>query len=90
VGPRAGLDDVENILDHTGTRNSDLLVVQPVGSRYTDCAIPTHGYIILNQYELEFNLPDFYSKRSNAKLHWNSTVSEMKHTVCNLCETNVY
>jgi hypothetical protein len=28
------------ILDPTGTRNSDPSVVQPVASRYTDCAIP--------------------------------------------------
>jgi hypothetical protein len=36
VGPRVGLDDLEKILDPTGTRNSDPSVVQPVASRYTD------------------------------------------------------
>jgi hypothetical protein len=36
VGPKTGLDDVEKILDPTGTRNSDPSVVQPVASRYTD------------------------------------------------------
>jgi hypothetical protein len=30
----------EKILDPTGTRNSTPSVVQPVASRYTDCAIP--------------------------------------------------
>jgi hypothetical protein len=39
VDPRAGLDEVEKILDPTGTRNSDLSVVQPVASRYIDYAI---------------------------------------------------
>jgi hypothetical protein len=33
VGPRTGLDDMEKILDPS--------VVQPVGSRYTDYAVPT-------------------------------------------------
>jgi hypothetical protein len=41
VDPRAGLDDVEKILEPTGTRNSDPSVVQDVASRYTDYAIPT-------------------------------------------------
>jgi hypothetical protein len=36
VGPRADLDNVEKILDPTGTPNSDPPVVQPVTSRYTD------------------------------------------------------
>jgi hypothetical protein len=35
VGPRTGLDDVEK-----RDSNSDLSVVQPVASRYTDYAIP--------------------------------------------------
>jgi hypothetical protein len=39
VGSRAGLDDVEKILDPTGTRNTDSSVVQPLASRYTDYAI---------------------------------------------------
>jgi hypothetical protein len=40
VGPRSGLDDVEKrkFLTLPGL-NSDPLVVQPVASRYTDCAI---------------------------------------------------
>jgi hypothetical protein len=40
VGPRASLDDVEKILDPYWDSNSDPSVVQPVASRYTDCAIP--------------------------------------------------
>jgi hypothetical protein len=36
MDPKAGLDDVEKILGP----NSDLLIVQPVTSRYTDYAIP--------------------------------------------------
>jgi hypothetical protein len=41
VGPRAGLDDVERrkFLTLPGFE-LDPLVVQPVASRYTDCAIP--------------------------------------------------
>jgi hypothetical protein len=38
VDPRAGLDDLEKILDPTGTRNSDPSVVQSIASRYTDYA----------------------------------------------------
>jgi hypothetical protein len=37
---RSGQFGEEKILDPTGTRNSDPLVVQPVASRYTDYAIP--------------------------------------------------
>jgi hypothetical protein len=40
VGPRTGLDEVKRILDPTGTGTPTSLVVQPVASRYTDCAIP--------------------------------------------------
>jgi hypothetical protein len=40
VGRRASLDDVEKILDPTGTRTLDPSAVQPVASRYTDYAIP--------------------------------------------------
>jgi hypothetical protein len=40
VGPRASLDAAEKILDHTGTRNSEPSVFQPVASRYTDYTIP--------------------------------------------------
>jgi hypothetical protein len=36
---RSGLGGEEKILDPTGTRNSDLSVVQPVASYYTDCSI---------------------------------------------------
>jgi hypothetical protein len=36
VGPRAGLDNTEKILDPTGTQNSDPSVVQPVASHYTN------------------------------------------------------
>jgi hypothetical protein len=39
VDPRAGLDDVEKITDPTGTRTPTFSVVQPVASRYTDCAL---------------------------------------------------
>jgi hypothetical protein len=43
VGPRAGLDDVENrkFLTLPGL-NCDPSVVQPVASRYTDYATPAH------------------------------------------------
>jgi hypothetical protein len=40
VGRRAGVDEVEKILDPTGTRNPTPSVLQPVASPYTDCAIP--------------------------------------------------
>jgi hypothetical protein len=45
VDPRAGLDDVEkkHSLPHRDS-NSDPPVVQPVASRYTDCAIPDPYY----------------------------------------------
>jgi hypothetical protein len=36
VDLRAGLDDLEKILDPTGTRNPTPSIVQPVASRYTD------------------------------------------------------
>jgi hypothetical protein len=42
AGPRAGLGDVEKILDPHRDSNSDPSVVQPVGSLYTDYAIPAH------------------------------------------------
>jgi hypothetical protein len=47
VIPRAGLGDVERrkILSLPGS-NSDLLAVQPVASRYTDCSIKIHNFII--------------------------------------------
>jgi hypothetical protein len=45
VGLRTGLDDVEKkeFLPLPDS-NSDLSVVQPVASRYTDCAIPVPSY----------------------------------------------
>jgi hypothetical protein len=46
VDPRAGLDDVEK----RKSSNSDPSVVQPVASRYTDCAIPVP--ILLSTYTL--------------------------------------
>jgi hypothetical protein len=44
VGPRAGLDDVEErkFLTLPGLELRSLLV-QPVASRYTDCAIPARN-----------------------------------------------
>jgi hypothetical protein len=39
---RSGRYGEEIILDSTGTWNPNLSVVQPVASRYTDCAIPAH------------------------------------------------
>jgi hypothetical protein len=45
VGPRAGLDAVEMRKFLTlPDSNSDSSVVQPVGSGYTDCAIPAHQH----------------------------------------------
>jgi hypothetical protein len=43
VGPRTGLDEVEKrkFLPYRDS-NFDPSVVQPVASRYTDCAIPAH------------------------------------------------
>jgi hypothetical protein len=41
VGPRAGLDDMEKWKFLLPPElKSDPLVVQPIASRYTDCAIP--------------------------------------------------
>jgi hypothetical protein len=45
VGPRTGLDELEKIVNHTGTRNSNPFVIQPVGRRYTDWAIPVLGLV---------------------------------------------
>jgi hypothetical protein len=47
VDPRAGLDDVEKILDSTRDSNSDLTVVQPVAKRNTDYAIPASLCLLL-------------------------------------------
>jgi hypothetical protein len=51
VDPRAGVGDVEKILDPTGTRIPTSSVVQPVASRYTDYAIP-RGVILLAFLEI--------------------------------------
>jgi hypothetical protein len=42
LAPRAGLDDVEKrkFLTLDGTQTPTSLVVQPIASSYTDCAIP--------------------------------------------------
>jgi hypothetical protein len=40
---RSGRRGEKKIFDPTGTRNSDPSVIQPVGSRYTDCAIRAPG-----------------------------------------------
>jgi hypothetical protein len=43
VDPSAGLDDVEKIIDPTGTRTPSIpSVVQFVASRFTGYAIPAH------------------------------------------------
>jgi hypothetical protein len=44
AGPRTGLDDVEKIFAPTGTRSLTPRPVQPVASRYTDCAIPAPSW----------------------------------------------
>jgi hypothetical protein len=41
VGPRAGLNGCGKSRHHRG---SSPLPVQPVASRYTDCAIPAHSW----------------------------------------------
>jgi hypothetical protein len=38
MGPRAGLNNVEKILDTTGTRSPTLRVIQSVAGSYTDYA----------------------------------------------------
>jgi hypothetical protein len=47
VDPKADLDDVEKrkFLPHWDT-NSETSVVQPVASRYTDCAILAHSILL--------------------------------------------
>jgi hypothetical protein len=40
---RSGRHGEVKILDPTGTFTPDLSVVQPVASRYTDCAIPAQA-----------------------------------------------
>lgn len=45
VGPRAGIDECEKILPQPGV---DPRIAQPVTSRYTDCAVPTH-FALLRQ-----------------------------------------
>jgi hypothetical protein len=52
VDPRTGVDEVEKILDLTGTQNSDPSVVQLVASHYTDCANPAHIYMCTVTYEI--------------------------------------
>jgi hypothetical protein len=49
VNPRAGLDDMEKwkFLPHLDS-NTDPSVVQPVISRYTDCAIPALNWYLLS------------------------------------------
>jgi hypothetical protein len=47
VNPRAGLDDVEKILDPIGTRNSGPSVVEPVAGRYTDWAPPAPEFEVV-------------------------------------------
>jgi hypothetical protein len=44
---RSGRRGEENILDPTGTRNSDPSVVQPVVSRYTDYATSAHKQFVI-------------------------------------------
>jgi hypothetical protein len=39
VVPRPDVDDVEKILDPTGTRTPNPFVVRPIASRYNDCAV---------------------------------------------------
>jgi hypothetical protein len=57
VDPRTGLDDVEKIIDPTGTRNPTPSVVQPVASRHTDYAIPAHEeYLGKN---INYEAPDY-------------------------------
>jgi hypothetical protein len=48
VDPRDSLDDLEkeNSCPYRDS-NSNLSVVQPVASRYTDCAIPAHIYFAI-------------------------------------------
>jgi hypothetical protein len=45
LGPRAGMDDMENFLDLNRDSNSDPLVVQPVASRHTEYAIQTLSFL---------------------------------------------
>jgi hypothetical protein len=46
VGPRAGLDDVKKILDHTGSRTQ----TPRSSSRYTDYGIPAPGDRVAHLY----------------------------------------
>jgi hypothetical protein len=60
VDPRAGLDYVDKrILDPTGTRNSDLSVVQPVSSRYTDCDIQKNWSLLYFDRLHVFSIPEY-------------------------------
>jgi hypothetical protein len=55
VDPRARLDDMEN-------SNSDPFVIQPIESRYTDCAIPAPYFIFIRfQSEPTAVVEDIYS-----------------------------
>jgi hypothetical protein len=58
MDPRAFLDDVEKILDTTGTRTPTPRSSSPAVSHYIDCAIPAlptaykiHNFIINSEWE---------------------------------------
>jgi hypothetical protein len=50
VAPRASLDAAEKIPDSIRTPDSDPSVVQPIASRYTNCAIILVTYEIIYMY----------------------------------------
>jgi hypothetical protein len=52
VIPRAGLDDVEKILEPTWTRTPTPRYCSPVSSRYTDYAVPAPKDDVLISYLL--------------------------------------
>jgi hypothetical protein len=58
---RSGRLGEEKILDPTRTLNSDLLVVQPIGSHYTDYAIlaPPILFMVITVFECDSNRSQF-------------------------------
>jgi hypothetical protein len=72
VGPRTGLDDVENKKPRPyRDSNSKPSTIQPIDSRYTDCAFPAPNKIGTSWNEIRFFLKLWEGSRAFAwELKW--------------------